>query len=72
MKGKSEGNVMLTCALCERKVESFENHIERWVLSAIKQEYPEWVEEDGVCLRCVRYYENLGVVLSLVQSHDLD
>lgn len=63
---------MPTCALCDQEVESFEADIERWVLSVIKQQHPEWGEEDGACRRCVRHYESLGSLISLVQSHDLD
>jgi hypothetical protein len=67
---------MLTCALCDREVESFEDNIERWVLSLIKQQLPEWGseggEEGGICPRCVRDYESLGAVISLMQRHDLD
>jgi len=63
---------MPTCALCNREVESFEDNIERWVLSVIKQQHPEWNLGDGACLRCVRRYESLGAVISLMQSHDLD
>jgi hypothetical protein len=63
---------MLICALCDREVESFEDNIERWVLSFIKQQIPELVEEGGICRRCVRDYENLGAVISLMQRHDLD
>jgi hypothetical protein len=63
---------MQTCSLCGLEVESFEDSIERWVLSVIKQQCPEWGEEAGACRRCVKRYENLGIVISLVQSHDLD
>ena len=37
---------MPTCALCDREVESFEDYIERWAHGVIKQQYPEWREED--------------------------
>lgn len=63
---------MPTCALCGQEVESFEANMEQWVLSFIKQQQPDWGAGDGACLRCVSHYENLGAVISLVQSHDLD
>jgi hypothetical protein len=63
---------MPACALCDREVESFEDNIERWVLSVIKQQHPEWSMKDGACQQCVRHYESLGAVISLVQSHDMD
>lgn len=63
---------MPNCALCNREAESFENNIERWVFSVIKQQRPDWSVEDGACRRCVRYYESLVAVISLVQSHELD
>jgi hypothetical protein len=63
---------MLICALCGREVESFENNIERWILSFIKQQTPELVEETSICRRCVIDYESMGAVISLMQRHDLD
>lgn len=30
-----------------------------YLIERIKEEHPEWVEKDGVCPRCVEYYEKM-------------
>lgn len=48
------------CPLCGEKVEVLvEEGLSNLVISAIKQEHPDWVEEGGVCPRCVAYYLNV-------------
>lgn len=50
----------IVCPLCNENVEKliYRFHIdsERQVIERIKQEYPEWAENDGACSRCADYY----------------
>ena len=41
---------------------SLQEEAERFVLALIRQEYPEWVEADGTCPRCLAYYESLDEI----------
>lgn len=50
----------IVCPLCNDEVEKllYRFHVdsERQVLELIKQEFPHWAENDGICSRCVDYY----------------
>ena len=41
---------------------SLEEAAERFVLDLIRQECPEWVENDGTCPKCLAYYESLDEI----------
>ena len=32
---------------------------EEWVIDQIRNEHPEWVEDDGLCPRCMEHYLSL-------------
>jgi serine protease AprX len=53
-------NNTITCPLCNDPVNKllYRFHIdsERRVIERIKEQHPGWLEEDGVCSRCVDYY----------------
>ncbi len=34
-------------------------NMEKFMIGKIKQEYPQWVENDGSCKRCEQYYQIL-------------
>ena len=51
------------CKLCDKPAEVIVKQIEASVLDMIKNNNPEWVEEDGSCEKCVSYYENLDQVI---------
>jgi hypothetical protein len=57
---------MPTCKMCNEEVDSLSRVAERWVLDFIKEQHPEWVQEDGVCPKCVEYYDSLDNVVSVV------
>lgn len=40
----------------ERNLTLFLDHTEQHIIDQIKQEHPEWVEEDGICSPCAEYY----------------
>lgn len=50
----------VSCQLCGDKVHKllyrFHLESERQVLGKIKDHFPEWSEEDGICSRCLDYY----------------
>lgn len=50
-----------TCHACGEVVEGdvvdLKEHTDQHVIDLIKKKYPKWVEEDGLCPRCVEYYE---------------
>ena len=33
---------------------------EAWVLEQIRREHPQWVEDDGLCPRCLEHYLAIG------------
>ncbi|MFQ5743614.1 MAG: hypothetical protein ACE5HV_08495 [Acidobacteriota bacterium] len=51
---------MVTCPLCAQSVEELEyalhESVDRVVLDWIRRQHPDWVDEDGVCKRCVDLY----------------
>ena len=46
----------------ERNLGTLLSELERWLLSEIKREHPNWVEPDGGCPKCHAYYERLGTL----------
>lgn len=40
---------------------------ETYMLNLIRNEHPEWVEEDGTCERCEKYYMSLDKMVVLDQ-----
>ena len=53
-------NNIITCPLCNDPVDKllYRFHIdsERQVMDRIKEQHPGWLEDNGVCSRCVDYY----------------
>ncbi|MFA5096915.1 MAG: hypothetical protein WC478_06205 [Candidatus Omnitrophota bacterium] len=51
------------CPLC--KLEKSANIVDicvsahQYIIRRIKDDHPDWVEEDGACPKCVEYYRNL-------------
>ncbi|MEP6596872.1 MAG: S8 family serine peptidase [Ginsengibacter sp.] len=54
--------IKLICPLCNDTVDKllyrFHYDSERMVIEKIKQEFPQWTENDGVCLRCVDFFHS--------------
>ena len=38
---------------------------EQYVLSVIREEHPEWIDKDGSCGLCEKYYKSLDDLISL-------
>lgn len=58
-----------TCPLCKESFPLSEIHahisveqaeIRQYTVKMIQSRHPEWVEEDGACKRCWRFYGGLG------------
>jgi len=50
-----------TCSICEEKVEgdliSLKDHTEKHIIDLLKADHPDWVEDDGICQKCLDYYK---------------
>ena len=50
------------CSACGAKVNAdmlvYREHVNKHVIDLIKTDHPDWVEHDGVCRKCVEYYES--------------
>lgn len=50
------------CPICQTVVEEALRPIhevaEGWLISYIKELYPEWTESDGACPSCVQYFRS--------------
>ncbi len=48
------------CSVCDQKVDGdmliYMDHTEKHVIDLIKHDHPEWVEKDGLCVKCAEYY----------------
>ena len=38
---------------------------EQYVLSIIREEHPEWIDNDDSCWRCEQYYKSLDDLINL-------
>lgn len=49
-----------SCPICQEKVSeeltSYMDHTESHIVDVIKEKHPDWVEEDGLCQKCLDYY----------------
>ena len=36
----------------------YRDHVNKHVIDLIKGDHPDWVEQDGICNKCVEYYES--------------
>ena len=49
------------CSVCGKKVKDdllvYIGHTETHIIDEIKKYHPEWVQDDGLCAKCVDYYK---------------
>lgn len=38
---------------------------EKFILDSIRYEHPEWIDQDGDCLKCREYYESLNHIIKI-------
>ncbi len=50
------------CGACKQKVSAdliiYKLHTEQHIVDLVKHDHPSWVESDGLCKKCLEYYEN--------------
>lgn len=50
------------CSLCQETVEGdilvYIEHTQKHIVDEIKTSHPEWVEDQGICPKCVEYFKN--------------
>ena len=49
------------CSVCNAKVKGdllvYIDHTEQHIMDEIKARHPDWVEQGGLCRKCVDYYK---------------
>lgn len=55
---------MPMCPLCHKEADSLYHIAEQAVIDMIRRDHPEWIEPDGVCRKCIEYYESLDDAVS--------
>lgn len=62
------------CPICSQKIPKnltlFLEHGKQHVISSIRQAHPEWVDQDGLCIKCVVHYEE-AMQAGVVESCDI-
>jgi len=50
-----------TCGVCGKKVGQdliiFKDHTDAHIIDAVKRDHPEWVDDKGICQKCVSFYQ---------------
>ena len=50
------------CSACGAKVSGdmliYRDHMNEHIIDLIKTDHPDWVENDGICKKCVEYYQS--------------
>ena len=50
------------CSTCGARVSAdmliYREHINNHIVDLIKSDHPDWIESDGICRKCVEYYES--------------
>jgi len=48
------------CGVCGQKVGGdmmvYREHTEKHIVDLVKHDHPDWVEQNGLCLKCIDYY----------------
>lgn len=49
------------CGVCgerlNRDLLGFKKHTEEHIVEIVKKDNPQWVEESGICPKCLEYYQ---------------
>jgi CheY-like chemotaxis protein len=74
---RNDGGLQVTCPLCRESfspedlpahIHEEQTSIRDYTIGMIKTLRPEWVEEDGSCARCWKFYAGLGHVVNSLRS----
>ena len=48
------------CSLCKQKITgdmiTYVNHTEKHIIDLVKTDHPDWIEQSGICTKCLEYY----------------
>ena len=48
------------CSVCQEEVEGdlvvLKDHTDKHIIDLLRHDHPDWVNEQGVCQKCVEYY----------------
>ena len=55
------------CSVCGARVPRdlilYVSHTDQHIIDEIRKNHPDWIEKDGICVKCVDYYKKaLGKV----------
>jgi len=60
-KRNKEAKMQYLCSVCNQRVNGdmmvYREHTNRHVIDLIKHDHPDWAEENGLCRKCLEYYE---------------
>jgi len=49
------------CSTCNKEIDGdllvYVDHTEQHIMDEIKLSHPDWVEQDGLCQKCVDYFK---------------
>ena len=49
------------CSVCNQKVSAdlmvYKMHTENHIVDLVKHDHPNWIESNGLCQKCLKYYE---------------
>ena len=49
------------CSACGAKVSAdmlvYREHVNKHIVDLIKVDHPDWIEQGGICKKCIQYYE---------------
>ena len=50
------------CGACGQKVSAdllvYKSHTEKHIMDLVMHDHPNWVESNGLCQKCLKYYED--------------
>ena len=53
------------CTVCGKETDDLYHIAEEYLLNVIKEEHPEWIDKDGACMKCVKYYNALDHAIKI-------
>lgn len=50
---------MAKCTICGQESDSIARVAEKFLIDFIKKSHPNWIEQNGACIKCIEYYNSL-------------
>jgi hypothetical protein len=57
----------MKCPVCNTKTDDLSYSLELEIMNMIKRDNPQWVESDGSCGQCTKYYESLDTIVEVIE-----